>query len=118
MNDNKVKPKFMGLADSEEIPYKSVIDKMRKIQFEYVPLEKFKILTKAVLEIRNCAISFTGGKKEICGTDEELPILMFVTIHGKLENFCAELGIISDYLKFFNNMDAESQILTNFMVSQ
>ena len=84
---------------NEPIPFKSVIENSNKIPLEKCLKNKFKILTQCSLEIRNCILEYTGGKYELESMDDELPIVIYLVTQINVDNLCAELYMIDDYIK-------------------
>lgn len=95
-------------------PYKTTIDTINKIEYEFSPRDKFETLMKAILELKTSILDLTGGKTELDSLDDELPLTIYVVSQIKLKNAFAELNIIDDYFRFSRDcIDKESKILTN-----
>jgi hypothetical protein len=57
----EIKKKFRG-EQEYGFPYKSTIDCINKMEYEHNPKDKFEVLMKASLELRNCILDITKGK--------------------------------------------------------
>ena len=49
--------------------------------------------------------------------DDELPILIYISLHTKSENLLAELNFIKDFISLDPKLDDESMLLTNVTVT-
>jgi hypothetical protein len=115
----EIKDKFKCLEHyqpgSTNIPYKSTIDCINKIEFEQSPVEKLDTLINAGLELRNTILGSNAGKSELNSMDDELPIFIYLATQMNLKNSSAEFHFVEDYLKFCENEISESKVLTNLM---
>ena len=115
----EIKDKFKCLEHyqpgSTNVPYKSTIDCINKIEFEQSPVEKLDTLINAGLELRNTILGSNAGKSELNSMDDELPIFIYLATQMNLKNSSAEFHFVEDYLKFCENEISESKVLTNLM---
>jgi len=49
--------------------------------------------------------------------DEELPIMIYILLHAKLDNAAAELNFVDDYVQFDPTLESEKRLMTNLRVS-
>ena len=66
--------------------------------------------------MRTSVVDFHKGKVELNTMDDELPLTIYVLSQTKVENLMAELSLIDDYIRFFQEYESELRLITNLRV--
>ena len=67
--------------------------------------------------LKSVIIDFHKSKCELESMDDELPLLIYVVVHSKMENILAELNLIQDFIDLDPKLDDESRLLLNVSVT-
>ncbi len=66
--------------------------------------------------MRTSVVDFHKGKLELSTMDDELPLTIYVLSQTKVANLMAELSLIDDYIRFFQEYESELRLITNLRV--
>jgi len=99
------------------IPYIDAINELSKLSKLKSPREKLGTLLMMHSLMKSAVVDFHKGKEEVCSMDEELPIMIYILLHARLENAAAELNFVDDYVQFDPTLESEKRLMTNLRVS-
>lgn len=99
------------------MPYIDAINELNKISSLKSPREKLGALLMTHSLMKAAVVDYHKGREEVYSMDEELPILIYILLHSKLENMVAEFNFVDDYVQFDPTLESEKRLMTNLRVS-
>lgn len=102
---------------NSKFPYFDAIQELEKINSCCSLRDKFDYIVSSNTLMKMCVIDFYHGKEEITTMDDELPILIFVTLNSKITNPFSQISLVDDYLSCFPEFDVERRFLFNLKVN-
>lgn len=109
--------KLIEPFEPQQIPYIDAINELSKLSKLKCPREKLGVLLMMHSLMKSAVVDFHKGKEEVCSMDEELPIMIYILLHAKMENAAAELNFVDDYVQFDPTLESEKRLMTNLRVS-
>ncbi len=110
--------KLIDPFEPHQIPYIDAINELSKLSKLKSPREKLGVLLMAHSLMKSAVVDFHKGKEEVCSMDEELPIMIYILLHAKMENAAAELNFVDDYVQFDPTLESEKRLMTNLRVTR
>jgi len=98
-------------------PYFAAINDLNKLNLFWNPREKLNTLLSAVSQLKSAIVDFHYGKIELESMDDQLPLLIYIVLQSTVTDFVSELKFIEDFISFDQQLDDESQLITNILVS-
>lgn len=100
----------------EASPFLASIAEFSRVVLYNTPSEKLRCLQSLLVMLRSQAFE-SSQKDEIISMDDELPIIVYVTLMAEVENIYAEIQFVEDFITNDEALENEKKIITNIRVS-
>ncbi|KAM3142351.1 hypothetical protein pb186bvf_005508 [Paramecium bursaria] len=100
-----IKPKFQ---DSNYLPG---IQELEKLSIFLNPRDKLRSLQMMHSHVK--AAVYEGSGEELATMDDELPVMIYITLKSELQNSYAQIAFVDDFCNTDPTIETEKRILTN-----
>ncbi|KAM3127796.1 hypothetical protein pb186bvf_020075 [Paramecium bursaria] len=109
---------FLELKKVYQSPnlYKNSIKIFNQFTFVNIPQQQIQTLQNMMSYARSEAIDF-NKQYELFSMDDELPIIIYLTVYTSIEDLYARVMLLEDYVRNDPSLESERRIITNIKVS-